>query len=62
MIQPSGMPGDSCEGVGRLGDALETARKALRVARERNQQELVRALSGSVASYEAALGSPAVRP
>jgi hypothetical protein len=56
------MPGDSCEGVGRLGDALETARKALRVARERNQQELVRALSGSVASYEAALGSPAVRP
>jgi hypothetical protein len=48
--------------VGRLGDALETARKALRVARERNQQELVRALSGSVASYEAAQGSPAARP
>ena len=40
--------------VGRLGDALETARKALQVARERNQEELVRALSGSVASYEAA--------
>jgi len=40
--------------VHRLGDALQTARKALRVARERNQPELVRALSGSVASYEAA--------
>jgi Flp pilus assembly protein TadD len=40
--------------VGRLADALETARKALQVARERNQEELVRALSGSVASYEAA--------
>jgi tetratricopeptide (TPR) repeat protein len=48
--------------VGRMGDALETARKALRVARERNQQELVRALSGSVASYEAAQGTPAARP
>jgi Flp pilus assembly protein TadD len=40
--------------VGRLSDALDMARKALQVARERNQEELVRALSGSVASYEAA--------
>ncbi len=40
--------------VGRLHDALETARKALAAARERNQPELVRALSGSVANYEAA--------
>ena len=45
--------------VGRLSDALATARKALQVARERNQQELVRTLNGSVASYEAALGTPA---
>ncbi|HUE20292.1 MAG TPA: tetratricopeptide repeat protein [Bryobacteraceae bacterium] len=48
--------------VGRLNDALETARKALRTAREGNQQELVRALSGSLASYEAAQASPAAQP
>jgi tetratricopeptide (TPR) repeat protein len=41
--------------VGRLNDALETARTALRVARQRNLQELAQALSASVASYEAAL-------
>jgi hypothetical protein len=40
--------------VGRLNDALGTARKARDVAQERNQQELVRTLNGSVASYEAA--------
>jgi len=45
--------------VGRLSDALETARKARQVAQQRNQQELVRVLNGSVASYEAALGAPA---
>jgi tetratricopeptide (TPR) repeat protein len=48
--------------VGRLADALATARNALRVARERDQPELVRALSASVASYEAAQGLPAARP
>ena len=48
--------------VGRLNDALGTARKARDVAQERNQQELVRTLNGSVASYEAALGAPAARP
>jgi tetratricopeptide (TPR) repeat protein len=48
--------------VGRLSDALGTARKARQVAQERNQAELVRTLNGSVASYEAALGAPAARP
>ena len=47
--------------VGRLNDALVTARKALQVARERDSQDLVRALSASVASYEAAQPS-APRP
>jgi tetratricopeptide (TPR) repeat protein len=41
--------------VGRLNDALETARTALRLARQRNLQELAQALSASVASYETAL-------
>jgi uncharacterized protein HemY len=40
--------------VGRLHDALETARKALRIARDRNEQDLVQALSASVARYESA--------
>ena len=38
--------------VGRIGDALATARKALQAARERKQPELVRALADSVAKYE----------
>lgn len=40
--------------LGRWGDALEMARKSQRVAQARNQQDLVRALSASIASYEAA--------
>jgi Flp pilus assembly protein TadD len=38
--------------VGRIGDALATARKALQAARERKQPELARALADSVAKYE----------
>ncbi|MGA2272600.1 MAG: tetratricopeptide repeat protein [Bryobacteraceae bacterium] len=40
--------------VGRWGDALAMARKSLRVAQARNQQDLAQALSASIASYEAA--------
>ncbi|HTQ56028.1 MAG TPA: tetratricopeptide repeat protein [Bryobacteraceae bacterium] len=40
--------------VGRLNDALTTARNALRLARERNQADLVRALTDSIAKYQAA--------
>jgi tetratricopeptide (TPR) repeat protein len=40
--------------LGRWGDALEMARRSLRVAQARNQQDLARALSASIASYEAA--------
>ncbi len=41
--------------VGRLSDALGAARHALQAARERNQPDLVRTLTGSVATYKAAL-------
>ena len=45
--------------VGRLSDAIATAREALRAAEERNRQDLVRALTASIARYEAALnGAP----
>jgi tetratricopeptide (TPR) repeat protein len=40
--------------VGRLSDASEAARRSLEVAQQQNQQELVRVLKQSVASYEAA--------
>ena len=40
--------------AGRAGDALQTARKALRLATEHNDQALARALAASIASYEAA--------
>ncbi|MGA7412672.1 MAG: tetratricopeptide repeat protein [Bryobacteraceae bacterium] len=40
--------------LGRLSDALETARKSQRAAQERNQSDLVQALGQSIASYEAA--------
>jgi tetratricopeptide (TPR) repeat protein len=40
--------------VGRLNDALETAHKALRLAKQQNQPDLVRALQESIAKYEAA--------
>jgi tetratricopeptide (TPR) repeat protein len=39
--------------VGRLKDALEAAQKALRTAKDRKQTDLVRALTASIASYEA---------
>ncbi len=42
--------------LGRLSDALETARKSQRAAQERNQTDLVQALGQSIASYEAAQG------
>ena len=41
--------------VGRLNEAITTARKALRSAEVRNRQDLVRALTASIARYEAAL-------
>jgi tetratricopeptide (TPR) repeat protein len=40
--------------LGRWGDALGMARRSLRLAQARNQQDLARALSASIASYEAA--------
>ena len=40
--------------AGRITDALFTARKALEIARQRNQDELVSALTSSIANYEAA--------
>jgi tetratricopeptide (TPR) repeat protein len=40
--------------LGRWGDALEAARRSLHLARAQNQQDLARALSASIASYEAA--------
>lgn len=42
--------------LGRLSDAIETARKSQRTAQERNQTDLVQALGQSIASYEAAQG------
>lgn len=48
--------------VGRMKEALETARQALRAAKERNQQDLARALEGSIASYEAAQGGGDRKP
>jgi tetratricopeptide (TPR) repeat protein len=40
--------------VGRLNDAIATARNALRSAEEHHEPDLVRALTVSIASYEAA--------
>lgn len=40
--------------VGRLKEALETARRALAAARQRHQEDLVQSLSGSIAAYESA--------
>ncbi|HVN04329.1 MAG TPA: tetratricopeptide repeat protein, partial [Bryobacteraceae bacterium] len=42
--------------VGRLDDALATAHKAADAAARENQPDLVRALTESIASYQAALG------
>ena len=42
--------------VGRVNDALQTARRALRLATERNDRDLARTLADSIAAYEAAQG------
>jgi len=52
--QAGGMLAAAYAQVGRLNDAIAAARKALQIAEERNQQDLVRALTESIASYEAA--------
>ena len=44
--------------AGRLADALKTARLALAAAHQRNQQDVARALSESIAQYEAAEKHP----
>ena len=42
--------------VGRVNDALQAARRALRLATERNDRDLARTLADSIAAYEAAQG------
>ncbi len=44
--------------VGRIADAVATARKALQTARDHNQQDLIEALAASVSRYEAAATEP----
>ena len=43
-----------CAQLGRMRDAIATARKALEAAEEENRPDLVRALTESLESYETA--------